>query len=130
DLTAAEVAWAVSAVLADPGEFTVPSNAPIRGLVGAYSSDLPVLCQRYPHPDHAAVREALETVDFGHGFQMGATCGFDVAVRDHRSVSFASTESAFDVHAGPHGDERVGAHTANYGWLHSSYYPVAWWNQS
>lgn len=133
DLTSEEVSWAVRAVLDEFVPSLAPADARVSGIVGGYSTPEGGFpgCFAYPHPDHLAVDEALWSTDFGAGFQASATCATDPRRQLYARVTQESTQQAFRTELIPGSTDvlRTGAHTANYGWLHSSYYPVSTFGQ-
>lgn len=121
DLSAEEVVWAVDTVRRHREDLGLPADLPEGDLVGASFSNLEHPdCYVYEHPDHRAVHDALHEHDFGVGRQLGATCRSDPAADLLETVSRAGVEAAF----AREGRTRVGAHNANYGWLHTESYPV------
>lgn len=133
DLTDAEVAWALRAVLDELADELVPDGVRVAGIIGSYSTPASgfVSCFSYPHPDHLAVDRVLYSIDFGAGFQASSTCATDPRRQLYARVSNSATDAAFATEPVPGSTEvrRTGAHAANYGWLNSSYYPVSRFGQ-
>ncbi|MBH0022664.1 hypothetical protein [Salinibacterium sp. SWN248] len=129
DLSDAEVEWALRATLDTFVPELVGDDATIAGIVGSYSTPEGGYagCFAYPHPDHIAIDTVLWATDFGAGFQAAATCATDPRRQLFDRVSDAATAAAFATEPVENSDDvyRTGAHTANYGWLHATYYPVA-----
>ncbi|MBH0007915.1 hypothetical protein [Salinibacterium sp. SWN1162] len=129
DLSEAEVAWALDSTIDTFVPQLVGDDVHIAGIVGSYSTPEGGYegCFAYPHPDHIAIDEALWATDFGAGFQASATCATDPRRQLFDRVSDAATDAAFATEAieGSTDEKRTGAHTANFGWLHGTYYPVA-----
>ena len=129
DLSDAEVEWALRATLDTFVPELVGDGVRVTGIVGAYSTPENGYagCYAYPHPDHLAIDHVLWATDFGAGFQASATCATDPRRQLFSRVSAAATEAAFSVEPVEDSDDlyRTGAHTANYGWLHARYYPIA-----
>jgi len=134
DLSDAEVEWAVRTVLDELVPVLVPSSARVAGIVGGYSTPAGGFpgCFPYAHPDHLAVDRVLWSTDFGAGFQASATCATDPRRQLFARVSQSATEAAFATEPVEGSDDvrRTGAHTANYGWLHATYYPVSRFGQA
>ncbi|EPR76632.1 hypothetical protein ADILRU_1117 [Leifsonia rubra CMS 76R] len=129
DLSNAEVEWALRATLDTFVPELLGDGARVAGIVGGYSTpdNGYAGCFAYPHPDHLAVDRVLWATDFGAGFQTSATCATDPRRQLFSRVSDRATEAAFSIKPVDDSDDvlRTGAHTANYGWLHGRYYPVA-----
>lgn len=109
DLTAAEVEWAVEQVTEDPGRFGLDEQAPDR-VLGAYTApDDARDCFPYPHPDHAAVAEAITSTDLAEE-QGYATCAATPGEGDveESTVSDSAADAAFG---------EGGAFPEHYGWL-------------
>jgi len=120
DLTADEVRWGVSTVVANRESLGLEHTLPNGGIFGSFANSR-YDCFSYPHPDHVAVHDALWSTNFNAGPQLAATCADDPAGVIHRKVSDDVVEAAFAVDAN---GVRQGAHTYNYGWLDAAYYPV------
>ncbi|MBH0130550.1 hypothetical protein [Salinibacterium sp. NK8237] len=129
DLSEAEVEWALRATIDTFVPELVGDDGRIAGIVGSYSTPEGGYtgCFAYPHPDHIAIDSTLWATDFGAGFQASATCATDPRRQLFDRVSDAATDAAFAVEPieGSADVRRTGAHTAHYGWLHGTYYPVA-----
>jgi hypothetical protein len=129
DLSDAEVEWAVRATLDTFVPELVGDGARVAGIIGGYSTPENGFpgCFAYPHPDHLAMDRVLWATDFRAGFQASATCATDPRRQLFSRTSSTATEAAFltEPVAGSDDVRRTGAHTANYGWLNSQYYPVA-----
>lgn len=134
DLTVDEVQWALRAVIDILADDLLPRETRIAGIVGGYSTPYEGYwgCYTYPHDDHLAVDQALWQIDFGVGFQASATCATDPRRQLYARVSDEATDAAFATEPVPRSREvrRTGAHTANYGWLHSDFYPVSRFGQT
>lgn len=109
DLTEAEAAWAAGQVVADPGAFGLLERDPDRVLGAYYYPGDAEGCFPYPHPDHAAVAEAVLSTDLAPE-QRHATCAADPDVGPvvETSVGEDDADAAF-------GDG--GAFPEHYGWL-------------
>jgi hypothetical protein len=123
DLGPDEVAWALTAVRAERERFPVTAEG---GAVGAAFSNPAGLeaCVAYPHPDHAAVIDALWETDFGlPGAQYGRVCATDPRAEIVEAVPEALHTAVWgvdpppvDPHANPNAT-RTGVAQTVYGWL-------------
>jgi len=129
DLSEGEVSWALSATINTFVPELVGDDIGIAGIVGSYSTPEGGYtgCYPYPHPDHIEIDSVLWSTDFGAGFQAAATCAADPRRQLFSRVSHAATDAAFATEPVENSGEvyRTGAHSANFGWLHRTYYPVA-----
>jgi hypothetical protein len=123
DLEAYEVAWALETVRAERSRLPVTAEG---DAVGAAFSNPAGLedCVAYPHPDHAAVVDALWETDFGlPGAQYGRVCATDPRAAVVEAVPAELHEAVWgvdpppvDPHANPDAT-RTGVAQEVYGWL-------------
>lgn len=123
DLTANEVAWAITTVQENQAALGIDSSLRPSSLIGAsfWNAAHPD-CFVYEHDDHWAVHAALWHIDFGMGQQLAATCRSDPEAARSEQVSLAAFDRAFETAS----TTRIGAHTVFYGWLwgeHPGYWP-------
>lgn len=121
-----EVAWALAHIKEDPEKFGIDPQLPDGFVVSGYYSDDNPNCYEYPHPDHAAVAQTLESVELGLGPQFVTTCSEAGKNVLQRTVSDRSADAAFQFRAETEseGAVREGAHEAHYGWLSETVYPL------
>lgn len=127
DLTKDKAALALQTMLDSREEWGLAPQLEVGSLVGAFASDKPFMCFSYPHPDHLAVHEVLQLVNFHSGPQLGATCATDFRQRMSAFVSADSTKAAFNI---DEDGNRLGAHERRYGWLNNDTYPVSQFRQN
>ena len=122
DLTANEVAWAITTVQENQTALGIDSALPATSLIGAsfWNTGHPD-CFVYEHDDHFAVRAALWHIDFGVGQQLAATCRSDPDASQSEQVSLAAFDNAFETAS----TTRIGAHAVFYGWLWGE--PPGYW---
>jgi hypothetical protein len=127
DEDATEIDWALDTVFANPTAFRIPTELPAWGMLGGYSNLDNPDCFIYTNPDHAALHTALRENAYPVPFQGAAACGTTPGVTLHEQVTEQTMAAAFTIGAG---NERLGAHVANYGWLHPDYYALSPHDQS
>ncbi len=111
DLTSAKVAWAMHTVLQNKSKLGIDAQLPDYGVVGGYSNIADRGCYVYPHPDHAAVADAMRTADFGLRMQSAATCRTDAGASSTATVPANELDAAYPA------DGSSGAFATSYGWL-------------
>ncbi len=141
DLTPSEVSWAIEAVRAERGRFPIDAEVDLVG--SAYFNRLPVDengkaisngSTGYPHPDHAAIHDAMRSFDHGlPGPQFARTWSGDPAISLHRALPRARFDALYgvgddrrieDADAQPDAS-RTGIFQQAYGWLRGTYWPAA-----
>ena len=135
DQTQPEVTWAIQTVLNNRKTLGLNSTLPNDLLLGGYFNNVAGNgCNFYENTDHLAVHRAIRYVRYNVREQGAAACSVnpDITIKPgtaagQGTVDAANVNAAFEVAAN---GERIGAHVANYGWLHTSYYDVSRTDQS
>jgi hypothetical protein len=130
DQTQPEVTWAIQTVLNSRVALGLNSTLPNDLLLGGYFNNVAGNgCAFYDNADHLAVHRAIRYVRYNVREQGAAGCAVnpDMTIKPgtaagQGTVEPSNVESAFQI--GTNG-ERIGAHVANYGWLHQTYYDVS-----
>lgn len=117
DLTTDEVTGAISAVVDRRRELGLP-ELPWDRLIAAsyYNADQPS-CFEYPHADHLAVSEAVDTSQHPFNERYVATCKTPETDTTNRAVNADLWDATFAI---ADDGTRIGPHQVQYGWLLSS----------
>lgn len=119
DLTTDEVTAAISTVVDRRSELGLP-DLPWRRLIAAsyYNADQPS-CFEYPHPDHHAVGEAVDTSPHSFDERYVATCNTPETDTANRVVDPDVWDTTFAI---ADDGTRIGPHQVLYGWLLSPFH--------
>ena len=119
DVTPAEAEWAIRTVVEHRDELGIDPDRPFGDLIAAsYANVADPDCWIYDHPDHVAVSEAVRTVDLGaFTAQVVPVCAGEPG-----AVAGPVDPDLFDAAFEVDGDQRVGAHVVEYGWLLDPYW--------
>lgn len=114
NLNVPEVDWAVSSLIEQWEDWGLPADWPPKALIGGFSNYSSERCYTYPHPDHHAVEQALSSINFGVGPQLGATCFLDPRRSLTAVVSADSMDAAFSLSDSGEGWGRISVTTDGY----------------